>query len=421
MVTDDVCRARQAEHVGIRRLTMILGLSGFLVANCVAQSHNVAQRRLLPSMQEFNKLWADIGKIKPSNRDYPATLDRIEVFCRKYPGSKAAVLSLVAVEDWLKRGWVSQAQALPLLELRKEFNPGRADLDEAKAMFDNAKRNFDVPGIEKAAQRLQEIAKRHPGTLTEYTALANLPGLYARAGDWKNAYEACRKYFDKYPHKKTALAGSEAMEHYNTFLYARLTGKVEGVGAAIDQYRHIAAEYAGNKAYEVPALFEGGELALKHDRLDDSLTMFSQLVQRYQGDEDEKVIVSHFRIGETLLKQRQIEAALALFENLSQKYSGTRFRREAQGWVKFAKSIQRQTAFQQGFRRLGGLEDDLVNEIVKGGPDRAASAMQRTPVLREQRKEVVRDSKQLVMLSLAIILLGLLSIWSVRQRHRSDN
>ena len=321
--------------------TQITCVAIMLVVSCeVALSESSGSSTSHPSMVTFEQLFGDVSAIPPKQRDYTTILAKIRDLCNQYPNTEAAVLSITAVQKWRDAGYISEADASIVREYEQKFNPGKQELDDAFAAYRDARANRNADKMGEIATRLEKIADRYPGTLTRYIAMSNVSSAYMRAGEPKKAIDAVHTFIAEYPPQRTAYAGSSTMEHANIFREAELIAQTVSVDAALAKYSEIADSYSDRKGYVIPALYDGGTLALRKDKPEKAIQLFSRLIASYPEETNETVVLAQFRIGEALLQQKQPEAALAIFRELSRKYRDSRFGKEANEWIAFAESIQ---------------------------------------------------------------------------------
>ncbi len=232
---------------------------------------------VLESDRVFAELMGEIRDIPSAERDYSELVRRCEEVCVRFPNSKAAMLCIKAGELWLEKGLVTTEQANRLVAYRDRFDPGKTEMVALVADYRKATAELDVQGARAVCERIEAVAEKYPGTLTRYNALANLPGMYVRCGDYDRARGASARYMAEYPPQKTDVYSSSTMEHANVFIDANLVVRTVGVDEGIGRFRQIADMYRGEAGYEVPALFSGGQLALDNDRLEMALELFSRL------------------------------------------------------------------------------------------------------------------------------------------------
>ena len=299
---------------------------------------------LPPSMREFKAIFNDVAKIPPEERDYASMLLKIRGLCERYPGSKASSMSLIAVKHWLDGGRVTEAEAKPLLDLRDKDYPGKAEVEKALVMYNDAKKREDTDALREVARALEEIRTELPGTRAGHDALSNLPAVYRRLGQHTHALEAARAYLAEYPPRRTDYRGSESKANAITFTEAGLTARLEGVDAGLKRHKEIAKRYANNTGFVITALYRAGELALEHNRFDEAIDLFSEIVDRFPKNEDQRVTLARFRIGEALLKRRDPAAAMEVFQELLQEHRNTRQGEEAQEYIEYTQHIAAEMA-----------------------------------------------------------------------------
>jgi len=325
--------------------------SGFMTA---AQTADKPAPRPHPSMEEFESVFAQVGSVDPGERDYTSILGHIEALMRKYPGTEAALLSIIAVEKWKEKGFITEQDIKPLQEMRDRFNPGKNELAHLHGRYEVARRQEDQEALAKVASDMAAIAEKYPGTLTRYIALSNLSDVYVRAGETKKALETVRAFLKEYPPGQTAMATASTMEHANLFREASLTAKAESVGAGLAKYRQIAESHSGQNAYVIPALYAGGQLALNNERLDDALDLFMNLAAAAPEQTDYRITLAFFRIGEVLLRQMDPDAALDIFRELQSKHQNDRFAKEAADWITFSNEIKAKLEAEKRPPTIGG-------------------------------------------------------------------
>ncbi len=379
-----------------------------------------------PSFKKFDNIFAEIGKVAPEDRDYPAILSRIRAMCEEHPGSEPAALCLFAVRDWLKHGFITKEQAGPLLEMEKSFNPAQAELATLGPVLDKAKKDGDTEGLRQIAERLTQIATRWPETLSEYQARSILPSIYLRLGEWAEAEEAFRTYFQKYPPRKTDYCGYGPMEHANTFQHARLIAQREGTDAGLAEYRKIRDRYADNPHYVIPALFAGGELAMRNDRHDEAMEFFTELLGRCSKTKDERRIIAEFRIGEIALKKQQYAVAERIFKGLAEKYANTRYKREAEGWIKYVRAVQAKMLHQDeasalavervlGAHDLSGAASDAALSGILAGLATQELSSQKVGEATENHEKAGKNV--LLVVAIVAVVLGLCGVAIVMTRR----
>ncbi|MBN1506839.1 MAG: hypothetical protein JW955_08335 [Sedimentisphaerales bacterium] len=314
------------------------GASHVLTAQETVES---APAQPLPSVAAFEQFWQEVRRTPSEDRDYDRLLVQIEGLCRRHAGSDEALWAIICVEKWVESGAIDTTSAQPIIALRDTFNPGKDEFEALHKKYETLKgRPNSTQEMTHVAEALEALAKRHKGTLTEYYARSQIAGVYIQAGEVARAKGAATAFLNDFPPGRTDMAGNTAAEYGNLFRDAYLAAKTDSVQAGLQKYWAIADGNKGRKAFDLTALYTGGELARENNMQDEVLKFFTEAISRYTEDQDQRVIVSHFRIGEALLVMGNTAAAAAIFTDLADRHKDDRFGKAALNWIKNVRIIE---------------------------------------------------------------------------------
>lgn len=289
-----------------------------------------------PSEQAFQKIFDGMPH-DPRQRDYRAILANITQLCRDYPGSDAAYRCIFAVERWEESHLISTTDANRIIALKEAFNPARERLKALSQQASIAIQNRDIAIIHQIVAELRNIAKLHPGTVSEFVALGEIGPLYDSILDHANALNAVETFVTKYTYDSVDYPSVDTAIPANLLLQARLVSRTRSLDKGLERYRAISQLFSG-RPQGLASLMEAGELALKNHREEEAITFFENIITKYSPDQDDRVVVARFRIAEANLKLGRTDNAVQLLQKIAVEMHGTRWEREANELITFAKT-----------------------------------------------------------------------------------
>lgn len=280
----------------------------------------------------------------PKDRDYRTALAQITELCEKYPGSGAAYRAIFAVEQWQKSEFVPQTAAAPILAFRQKFNPAADEIRKLNERFHNSSDKGDMEAIREVVTGLQQIAVAHPGSESEFLALAALGPAYDRLGDHQKALDAADSFLKKYPHDSTDYSNVDTYISTNLTLRARLLSRTRSLKEGIEAFQESESQFHG-RPQGLGMLYEAGRLALRNRQPREAIRIFEDIVSRYDASSDERVIISRFKIVEALVQLKENERGLELAKQLLADYGDNKhWRREAEAAIRYFQSPDGDTA-----------------------------------------------------------------------------
>ncbi len=298
-------------------------------------SFTAARRQQSEAEQRFAAIMsrARHAALEPDERE--RLLSEMAALCERFPGSAAATRCAATVRSWMDKGLVSPEAAQHIISASDRMNPARDELKELQHQAQAALAGDDHNTIRQIIDRLETISTKHPGTLSQYTALASLPTLYRRLGENRRAREAAVRFLRDFPPDRSASLPSYS--HYqftNVFLLASLLA-ADSVPESLDLYRRIVADNEGNAFFSIPALYDGGVVAMRAKMYDDAERFFLDLAEHFEPSEDNRVILARFKLLEIDTARGELEKALTLATALRDEFRGgdEHWERLADRWV----------------------------------------------------------------------------------------
>jgi tetratricopeptide (TPR) repeat protein len=286
------------------------------------------------STQAFNKIFDSIGA-DPKQRDYRTILENIKILCEKYPGSEPAYKAIFAVEQWEKAGYVPNAEAKHFLAFRDKYNPAKEDLVALHTQWkESVDTDVNPAAIRGLIQKLQKTAEDHPGTESEFIALAGIASLFDRLGQHRESLQAAEQFLTKFPYEKVDYPSVDTYVPMNLALRARLKGRTESLDAGLEAFDEIADQFQG-RPQGLAALLESGDLALNNHRPQEAVKILEKVVSKYDAyQQDNRVIVARFKLVGAVLQLGDKERALTMATHLLTEFGDNpHWKREAEQFI----------------------------------------------------------------------------------------